>query len=289
MTVDSAASDFPDGMPSGAWRGLSRQADDTVLVLDRDGTCVWSSSLEAPRPGSLLRDAFRPQDAALVSTLLSDAPAGPVWLGLFVEPDADRLVSVVSVPRDGSAGWFVQLRSTHGAGDAAGLDGHSTESHPLTGAAGRERALEEVAWLLSATPRTGKEIAVACCELDADASASGQRGGLVGEEVLRVLAGRISDALRTGDLVARLDGDRLLVVLRGVHHLRGAIRVANKIRVAVEDPIPLATGDLVRTMSLGVTLISRGESVESVLMRAEGAMAMAKESGGNAVASSPPI
>jgi PleD family two-component response regulator len=89
--------------------------------------------------------------------------------------------------------------------------------------------------------------------------------------------------------VARLDGDRLLIVLRGVHHLRGAIRVANKVRAVVEDPIPLPGGDLVQTVSIGVTLISRGESVDSVLNRAEGAMSMAKESGRNLVMSSPPI
>jgi diguanylate cyclase (GGDEF)-like protein len=106
---------------------------------------------------------------------------------------------------------------------------------------------------------------------------------------MRVAAGRITDALRSGDLVARLDSDRFLVVLRGVHHLRGAIRVANKIRAVVEDPIPLPTGEINQTMSVGVTIISRGESVDSVLERAEGALAMAKDAGRNLVMSSPPI
>ena len=48
-------------------------------------------------------------------------------------------------------------------------------------------------------------------------------------------------------------------------------------------------GEIVQTVSVGVTLISRGESVDSVLERAEGAMAMAKEAGRNTVMSSPPI
>jgi PleD family two-component response regulator len=38
-----------------------------------------------------------------------------------------------------------------------------------------------------------------------------------------------------------------------------------------------------------VTIISRGESVDSVLERAEGALAMAKDAGRNLVMSSPPI
>ena len=154
---------------------------------------------------------------------------------------------------------------------------------PLDAAAGatdREQVLNEVAWLLSATPRTGKEIAVACCDLD-DFEFVNERVRLA-RRVTRCCgssAGRISDALRSGDLVARLEDDQLLVVLRGVHHLRGAIRVANKIRAAVEDPIVLPFGEIDQTMSVGVTLISRGESVDSVLERAEGAMAMAKDAG----------
>jgi PleD family two-component response regulator len=48
-------------------------------------------------------------------------------------------------------------------------------------------------------------------------------------------------------------------------------------------------GDIVQTVSVGVTLISRGESVDSVLQRAEGAMEMAKDAGCNTVMSSPPI
>ena len=153
----------------------------------------------------------------------------------------------------------------------------------------REHVLNEVAWLLSATPRTGKEIAVASCDLDDFSFINEDHGREAGDEILRIVTGRISDALRSGDLVARPEDDQLLVVLRGVHHLRGAIRVANKIRAAVEDPIVMPFGEIVQTVSVGVTLISRGESVDSVLERAEGAMAMAKEAGRNTVMSSPPI
>ncbi len=289
MTVDSAASEFPGGLPADAWRALSVQADDTVVAVGPAGRCEWSSTSDGPAVDSELQDAFRPDDATLVAELLSPSPAGPVWLRLSGGAHADGWVSAVSVPRPDSAGWFVQLRSAPGVGEVP-LDAAPPADQPsITGVAGRDRALDEVAWLLSATPRTGKEIAVACCGLDNFAAVRDQLGAGTGEEVLRVLAGRISDALRSGDLVARLEDDRLLVVLRGVHHLRGAIRVANKIRTAVEDPILLPSGELVQTASVGVTLISRGESVDSVLLRAEGAMAMSQDSGGNAVTSSPPI
>jgi diguanylate cyclase (GGDEF)-like protein len=192
-------------------------------------------------------------------------------------------VSVVSAPQ-ADGGWVLQLRESRQLDPTTG-SGLDTPA----GTTDREHVLNEVAWLLSATPRTGKEIAVASCDLDDLSFVNEDYGREAGDEVLRIVTGRISDALRSGDLVARLEDDQLLVVLRGVHHLRGAIRVANKIRAAVEDPIVMPFGEIVQTVSVGVTLISRGESVDSVLERAEGAMAMAKDAGRNTVMSSPPI
>jgi diguanylate cyclase (GGDEF)-like protein len=206
---------------------------------------------------------------------------GPVWVRL-IGPEDHRWVAALAVPR-ADDGWTVQLRDAHQ------LDPTNRDAAVATSVADREQVLNEVAWLLSATPRTGKEIAVAACDLDDFVYINEQYGVEAGDEVLRIVTGRISDALRSGDLVARLEDDQLLVVLRGVHHLRGAIRVANKLRAAVEDPIPMPFGDIVQTVSVGVTLISRGESVDSVLERAEGALSMAKDAGRNTVMSSPPI
>ena len=289
MSSQDQLESAPD-IAADAWRQLSVRADDLLVVVDAHGTCVWTSAEDQVPAGRPLRTSFHADDEVLLASLMAAAAAaGPAWLRLRAEAEDVRWLSAVSVPLTDAAGWVLQLRVpshrdplTLGVPDVTGLDA-------TTGIAGRERALNEVAWLLSATPRTGKEIAVACCGLDRFAAVNEQLGEDVGNEVLRVVAGRISDALRSGDLVARLDGDRLLVVLRGVHHLRGAIRVANKIRAVVEDPIPLPGGDLVQTMSVGVTLISRGESVDSVLFRAEGALSMAKDSGRNLVMSSPPI
>lgn len=211
-----------------------------------------------------------------------------MWIRLAGDSESLRWVSLVTTPLP-DGGWLLQVRHEQRKDTCAPAIADTTGLDIVSGAADRERVLDEVAWLLSATPRTGKEIAIACCGLDHFSALNRDLGPLAGDEVLRVVAGRLSDALRSGDLVARLGGDQFLVVLRGVHHLRGAIRVANKIRVAVEDPIPLPTGDIAQTASVGVTLISRGESVDSVLERAEGAMMMAKEAGRNTVVSSPPI
>lgn len=256
---------------------LSAAAGDVLVHVDTEGICRSATSSDVS-VGVDLTASFAADDAATIRALLTAVAAGPALVRLRPA----RWVSAVAVP-EGTTGWWVQLREVRSPAP-------STVATDLpAGTADREQVLNEVAWLLAATPRTGKEIAIASCDLDGFAAINSSHGREIGDEVMSVVTDRISDALRSGDLVARLESDQLLIVLRGVHDLRGAVRVANKIRASVEDPIVTRIGELVQTVSVGVTLISRGESVDSVLERAEGAMMMAKESGRNAVMSSPPI
>ena len=281
MSVQSHLGD--DAVSGREWRALAERELDIVVTLDADGVCT-----AAVRPewvGRPLADVLSSNDDGVISALLSASGSWPVWTHVH-EGATEKWMRAVSVPRE-DGGWVVQFRELRQL-DLPHLDGHH-EVDEVTGLASRDHAMDEIAFLLSATPRTGREIAVACCGLDHFTALNDRIGSIASDEVLKVVAGRIGDALRSGDLVARYDGDQFLAVLRGVHHLRGAIRVANKIRVVVEDPINLADGQIDQTMSVGVTLISRGESVYSVLERAEGALALAKSSGRNTVMSSPPI
>jgi diguanylate cyclase (GGDEF)-like protein len=284
VTNDGMRPDATSPVSAEDWRGLSAQESDVVAVLDADGVCTWTSG--AAWVGRSIRDLIVPDDGAVIDVLLGSEPRGPLWIRRPESTGEISWMHVVSVPR-AQSGWVLQIREARQVdvrmtADATGLDS-------VTGLVGREQALTEVAFLLAATPRTGREIAVACCGLDSFGELNDRLGRDACDEVLRVVAGRIGDTLRVGDFVARLDSDRFLLILRGVHHLRGSIRVANKVRAVVEDPIPLATGEIEQTMSIGVTIISRGESVDSVLERAEGALAMAKDAGRNLVMSSPPI
>jgi len=278
MAEDEAPMDgvHPDDLVA-----LSARVGDVHLNVSANGVCLWSSD-GSVRPGVTLADAFAAMDSPALADLLADGGGGPVMVRLREEGESVRWVSATSIARSHATGWTVELRDSH-------ILDPTSRSHDASEQADREEVLNEVAWLLSATPRTGKEIAVASCDLDDFAFINEEYGREAGDEILRIVKGRVSDALRSGDLVSRLEDDRFLVVLRGVHHLRGAIRVANKIRAAVEDPISMPFGEVVQTMSVGVTLISRGESVDSVLERAEGAMSMAKDAGRNTVMSSPPI
>jgi diguanylate cyclase (GGDEF)-like protein len=281
--VTSPSEDRDDVVSASEWRALSDREFDLVVTVDSSGVCL--STIRSEWIGRPLGEVLASNDPRVVEALLGESGCHPVWVRVHEGAD-DHWMHAVSIPR-ATGGWVVQFRELR-LMDLPHLDGHH-EIDETTGLASRERALDEVAFLLAATPRTGKEIAVALCGFDGFTELNDRVGAIAGDEVLQIAAGRIGDALRSGDLVARFDGDQFLVLLRGVHHLRGAIRVANKIRVAVEDPIDLAGTTIDQTISVGVTLISRGESVYSVLERAQGALAMAKSAGRNTVMSSPPL
>jgi diguanylate cyclase (GGDEF)-like protein len=274
----------PSPVTDSEWQWLSRLASDIVVLVDDNGVCTWVDG--AAWQGRALRDQVHADEVSGLAALLAPEPVGPMWLRRRRGDGSVAWWHASSTPHEGG-GWVVQLRGFRPVDPMEHAS--SMKFDVVTGVAGREHALDEVAFLLSATPRTGKEVAVACCGLDRFTELNSALGRDTGDEVLRVVAGRITDALRSGDLVARWEGDRFLVVLRGVHHLRGAIRVANKIRAVVEDPITVNGDEVHQTVSVGVTLISRGESVDSVLERAEGAMQMSKDAGRNLVMSSPPI
>ncbi len=241
---------------------LARSTGDVLLRVSHAGQVIWSSDPSVVTD-TAFTELFDPRDADVAAGLLADDGRGPIAVRL-AGPAIER-VSAHAVSTAG--GWLVQLR----------------RPAPLTGA----QALDELAWLLSATPRTGRETAVVAVDLDGFADTSHPDD--VAREVLDLVARRIVGALREGDIVARLADDRFLVVLRGVHHLRGSIRVANKIRAVVEDPISTPAGPITQTASVGVTLVSLGEEVDDVLARVDSAAAAARSVGGNVVRSNPAI
>lgn len=259
---------------------LGRVAGDIHAVVSADTTVLWWSDDVHP-VGIALRDALAGDDGRLLPAVLAEIPTGPHWLRLLDAAGHGRWMAVLAVPRD--HGWLLEFRDVRTLGPAAGIP----QQHGAI--ADREQMINEVAWLLSSTPRTGKETAVVTCELTDLAAVTRAHGRLASEEVIEVVSGRISDSLRSGDLVARTDVNRLLVLLRGVHDLKNAVEVVGRLQEAVTEPIVLDDGEVEQTLTAGATLISRGESVDSVLERSAGALELALSAGPGRVVTSPPL
>lgn len=154
----------------------------------------------------------------------------------------------------------------------------------LTKLLNRKEVLERIERLATQTARTGTELAILFCDFDRFKEINDIYGHAAGDEVLRVVAGRIRSCLRTtDDLGARIGGDEMLVVLNGVHNLDNAVGVAEKLRVSAMEPIPITGGAVNATLSIGVTLAVPGETTDALIARADAAMYKAKKSRCNRV------
>ena len=177
-----------------------------------------------------------------------------------------------------SDGVVLSFRDVSERCHAAGLD-------QLTGLMNRKAIFERLARFSQNLRHSNGEVAVLFCDVDHFKAINDRHGHRGGDAVLSAFARRLLDNTRHDDLVGRIGGDELLVVLNSVPSLEAAVAFANKIHAAVCAPIALTTGEVVPTLSIGVCLIHKGESVDAVVERADQAMYQAKQYGRDQVIS----
>ncbi|MFM2437506.1 MAG: hypothetical protein RLZ55_317 [Actinomycetota bacterium] len=153
----------------------------------------------------------------------------------------------------------------------------------LTGLLNREAVFDTLNALLGQRPRTGHDVAVAFCDLDGFKDINDTHGHQMGDFVLRTVGTHIRGLLRADDLVARLGGDEFLLILPGVHGLESAVEVAEKVRQHCAEPHQHDGLTYRPLVSIGVTLLRRGEDADELIARADRAMYRAKAAGGNRV------
>ena len=108
-----------------------------------------------------------------------------------------------------------------------------------------------------------------------------------GDDALRQLADRALRGVRSIDLVARIGGEEFVVVMPETN-LNAAVHVAERLRGSVEaEPFFIHTcGERKRiTISIGVAVAQPGDTVDTLLQRADDALYQAKDSGRNRVIS----
>lgn len=149
----------------------------------------------------------------------------------------------------------------------------------LTGLLNRREALAQLVHSLATGDGHRDQLAVAFCDVDAFKSINDSLGHSVGDRLLQTVADRIRTCVRSGDTVARVGGDEILLILRGVRSIDDAMVIAEKVRNAVRVPVDI-DGQLVPTsVSVGVTMATLDDDVDALVARADRAMYLAKEAG----------
>lgn len=270
-----------------------------VVALVRDGCIDWVSPSVARtlgwQPAQWLGKAYldfiHPEDQPLARETMADILATPcahvlrlrlrALSGQFhwAEVHAD-----VYVGADGNQeGVVASFRTIDAEVAAEAAVARLARFDTLTGLANRSEALDRFAQRQSQDRGAGGGSAVLFCDVDRFKSINDTHGHAAGDEALRALADRIRASVRSDDICARMGGDELLVILDGIQALEQAHAIAEKIRLAAEQPIPIGKVTVNTSLSIGVALAKLGEKFEQVMARADAAMYEAKKSGRNQV------
>lgn len=151
----------------------------------------------------------------------------------------------------------------------------------LTGLSSRAEGLARLRRTLGRDQRRGQGLAVAFLDVDGLKATNDRLGHAAGDALLRATALRILASVRDNDDVIRVGGDEIVILLHGAASAQAALDVCEKIRHASSLPIKINDHDAAATVSIGVTMATEGDSVESVLDRADAAMYESKHQGGN--------
>lgn len=126
--------------------------------------------------------------------------------------------------------------------------------------------------------------AMSCIMIDVDRfkEINDRHGHLVGDEVLRAVAGILVGGTRVEDVVTRYGGEEFVILTPGVG-VDGATVLAERLRVAIETAeIKRLSGTIRVTCSFGISTHDSG-APSALLQRADAAMYHAKRTGRNRV------
>ena len=127
----------------------------------------------------------------------------------------------------------------------------------------------------------GKTTGVMLIGLDGFKAINSAFGHGVGDELLRMVAGRLGHCVRNVDTVARWGGDEFAALLEEMSRPEDAVFVAQRIMYALSRPFAFKGQDLYVTASVGIAIHpADGNDGETLLQNADAAMYRVKNAGG---------
>ena len=150
----------------------------------------------------------------------------------------------------------------------------------LTGLPNRLRLEDHLQRAIAHAGRRHQPLALLFIDLDRFKPINDQHGHAVGDQVLCEVARRLQASLRTADLVARLGGDEFVVLLSTLAQHEDCLLVADKLMLALAEPMQIGTLSLQVGASMGVARYPEaGNTVAELLRSADAAMYQVKQAG----------
>ncbi len=159
---------------------------------------------------------------------------------------------------------------------------HMATHDVLTGLPNRFMFSQALNQAIQSAQRHKRQLAVLFIDLDRFKTINDSLGHDAGDQLLKQIARRFKQSLRSVDVIGRLGGDEFIIMIEELSNLSQAATVAQKILTTAIQPITLMGEECRVTASIGISIYPRdGEDGQSLMKNADSAMYFAKEEGKN--------
>lgn len=159
---------------------------------------------------------------------------------------------------------------------------HLAQHDFLTGLPNRMLLNDRLTQAIALARHHGNQLAVLFLDLDRFKNINDSLGHAIGDQLLQLVAERLTACVRNSDTVSRQGGDEFVILLPKVEHGEDAARTAQKMLASLTAPYGIAQHDLHVTVSVGIsTYPDDGQDAETLIKSADTAMYYAKENGRN--------
>ena len=186
----------------------------------------------------------------------------------------------VSVQPMADGGWVETHEDVTATRSVQARISHMATHDALTGLANRVLFANRLGDAMAKRDHAGRPVAVLCLDLDDFKTVNDSMGHGVGDELLRLVAIRLLDAIPPSAAIARLGGDEFAILETGAEQPAGAQEIAERVLAALKRPF-LIRGQVVPTnASIGIAATTAEvEDADHLLRRADLALYAAKADG----------
>jgi len=161
---------------------------------------------------------------------------------------------------------------------------HEVNHDPLTGLANRNLMWDRLEQALHLSQRQKSMVGIVLIDLDNFKNINDSFGHEAGDVVLKVVARRLQATVRDIDTVARLSGDEFVLVLVNQPSLRFTLRMIERLRQSMTQPVSFMHKEIAVGASIGVAVYPHDGTTAADLVRsADVAMYHAKATGRNEI------
>ena len=276
---------------------------DAVLSIDTSGNMTYLNPAAERMTGWSQQEALgRPLGEVfhIIDATTREPARNPMEAAVQIEGIANLKPNCLLVRRDGSEtaiedsaapirdrngdviGAVIVFHDVSAARELALQAIHLSQHDFLTDLPNRMLLNDRLTQAIALARRHAQHLAVLFLDLDEFKHVNDDLGHVIGDALLKSVAGRLVTCVRSSDTVSRQGGDEFVVLLSEIEHADDATASAQRIIAALAAPHDIEHHQLHVSATIGISIYpDDGPDAETLIKSADTAMYHAKEGGRN--------